>query len=402
MDDHSMMKYQERSIGGGAITPKNTEYDVLIVGAGISGCTIAERMSAAGKTVLLIDKREHIGGNCYDHFNEHGILVQKYGPHIFHTKNKRVWDYLNRFTRFNDYRHKVVARYKDELYPIPINRTTFNKFYGLNLDEEGMKTHLERIREKIPDIKNSRDVVVSKLGVELYDAFVKDYTKKQWDCYPEDLSPEVLQRLPIRYDDNDQYFNDPHQGIPVEGYTKMFERMIDSPNITVLLDTDYRDVLAELEYGMLVCTAPIDAYFDYKFDRLPYRALEFHFETHDREYFQENSVVNYPGLDVPYTRITEFKYFLDQEILGKTTILKEVATWEGEPSYPVPKPETKKIVAKYQELAAAEKGVHFLGRLGRYKYLDMDAACAEALELADELLGDVSATSGVPYKGMKR
>ncbi len=364
---------------------KDMQYDAVIVGAGISGCTVAQQLADSGFSVLIIEKSEHLGGNCHDEKNKDGILIHTYGPHIFHTKFEEVWDYLRKFTDFSDYKHRVISKHDSKLYPIPINLTTCNKFFGVNLDSEGLKQFLDQKREKIDEVKNSREVVVSKFGEELYSAFVKHYTKKQWDVYPEELDASVLERLPIRYDDNDLYFNDPHQGMPTESYTSMFERMTKNGNIEVIFGHDYKGAIDGFRYKFLVITAPIDEYFEYKFGKLKYRSINFEFETIDQERFQENPVINYPDPDVPYTRITEFKLLTGQKH-PKTTICKEIPTWEGIPMYPVPQKETKELYLRYEEEAKKLKDVFFLGRLGRYKYLNMDAACKEALELSKELI----------------
>ncbi|MFP4112150.1 MAG: UDP-galactopyranose mutase [Candidatus Woesearchaeota archaeon] len=363
------------------------KYNYVIAGAGISGCTVAQKLSEAGKKVLVIEKRDRIGGNCDDKKDENGITIQTGGPHIFHTKLKEVYDYLSGFTKFNDYKHKVISSYKGKLYPIPINLTTFNRFYNTDCTSEEMKKKLDEIKENIPkeQINNSRDVVLSKMGTELYEAFIKYYTKKQWDCFPEDLDKEVLERIPIRYDTDDLYFSGQFQGIPEKGFHAMFENMLDSENITLMLNTNYKDAIKEIDHDVLICTAPIDEYFDYSLGKLKYRSLEFIYETHGTESYQENSVVNYSEPDVPYTRITEFKKFYFEEN-PKTVIIKEIPVWKGDPYYPLPKKDAKEDYAKYLELAEKEENVYFLGRLGKYKYLNMDAACKEALELAEKLL----------------
>lgn len=361
------------------------KYDIVIIGAGISGCVTARRLADAGFKILIIEKRGQLGGNCADEFDKHGILIHKYGPHIFHTNYEHVYKYLKKFTEFSNYKHKVLSNHKGKLYPIPINLKTFNKFYHKNFDSEGMKKFLDEKREKIDSIKNSRDVVVSRIGVELYDAFIKHYTKKQWDCYPKDLDKSVLERLPIRFDENDFYFDDKYQGIPVNGFFNMFHKLVESPNITIVFNTNYKNVIANIKFSKIICTAPIDEYFNYKFGKLKYRSLKFIFETYDTEFFQENSVINYPDPDIPYTRISEFKHITGQKH-KKTTIAKEIPTWVNEPMYPVPQKETKELYLKYKELADKLNDVYFIGRLGLYKYINIDVACKEALDLGDEII----------------
>lgn len=357
-------------------------YDFLIVGAGITGATIAERLAKDGKKVLIIDKRDHIGGNCYDYTDENSITVQKYGPHIFHTKEKKVFEYISKFTEFTDYKHKVIAKYKGKYYPIPINLDTVNMFFGLGLkDENELKEFLETKRENITDIKNSRDVVVSKFGVGLYNAFVKHYTKKQWDKFPEELDKSVLERLPIRHDKNSYYFDDKFQGMPKEGFTKIFEKMLDNKNIDIKLGVDFFKIKETLEYDKLVFTGELDRFFNYKFGKLDYRCIDFVFETKDGD-FQPNSVVNHTDKDVKFIRVTEFKKFYNKKS-NKTIICKELFTWRGEPSHPVMDEKNKTLAQKYIDETKKLKGVYFAGRLGSYKYLNIDTAIMKALTIYD-------------------
>lgn len=361
-------------------------YDYVIVGAGFSGAVIAERIaSQSGKSVLVIDKRDHIGGNCYDFLNSKGILVQKYGPHIFHTKNKKVWDYISQFTSFNDYKHKVISFYRGNYYPIPINRETVNKFYNLQMNsEEELKAFLEKIRTKISEIKHSKDVVVSKFGEELYEAFVKHYTKKQWDKYPEELNKEVLERLPIKYDDDPFYFSDPFQGMPLHGYSKMFEKMLSNKNIKLLLNKDFFEIKNLLKCKNLIYTGPLDQFFDYKFGKLEYRGINFLFEDFETDSFNLGSVINYPEKEFPFGRVTEFKKFYGLNMPG-TTICKEFFTWEGEPSFPVISESNLELAKRYLEESAKINNAHFIGRLGRFKYIDMDKAIEDSLNLFEEI-----------------
>jgi len=362
------------------------DYDFLIVGAGITGIVLARELDAIGKKVLLIDKKDHIGGNCYDYADERtGILIQKYGPHIFHTKNEAVFNYLKRFCEFNDYKHKVIAFYDGEYYPIPINLETVNKFYlkQINSSEE-LKDFLEEKREKIVEIKNSEDVVVSKFGKELYEAFVKDYTKKQWDKYPSELDKSVLERLPIKYDKDPYYFPGQWQGMPIQGFTKMFENMLRNTGVEIMLETSFFQLDKDISYNFAIYTGPIDEFFNNKFGKLQYRSITFDLEYHDEDY-QPNSVVNYPDKNVKFSRITEFKKFYELPD-GETVIYRETFNWGGEPSYPLFDNTNKELLSKYLEEANSLKNVFFAGRLGRYKYLDMDKAVEEALDLFNKTL----------------
>jgi len=359
------------------------EYDYLIVGCGFSGIVLAERLSSIGKKILIIDKRDHIGGNCYD-FEHKGILVQKYGPHIFHTKNKEVFEYLNKFTKFNNYKHKVVAYYDRKYFPIPINLNTVNKFFNVNLrNEEELKDFLKNKIKNIKNIKNSEEVIISKFGKDLYEAFVKTYTKKQWDKYPHELDKSVLERLPIRYNKNDLFFDDPFQGMPKEGFKKMFDKMLSNKNITIKLNTPYKENIKNIA-KKIIWTGKVDEYFNYKFGRLNYRGIKFLFEKYKLKNFLPNSVVNFPEEKFKFTRITEFKKFYKTKS-RKTIICREFFTCGEEPAYPVYDKSNLNLLKKYVDESEKEKNVHFIGRLGKYKYINMDQCVEEALSLFEKI-----------------
>jgi UDP-galactopyranose mutase len=353
-------------------------FDYLVVGAGFAGATMAERLAAdSGKTVVICDRRPHIGGNAYDHYDEAGILVHKYGPHIFHTNAKEVYDYLTRFTEWRPYQHRVLASVDGQLLPIPINLNTVNRMYGTSFTSFELEEFFKSVAEARPQIRTSEDVIVSKVGRELYDKFFRNYTRKQWGLDPSELDAAVTARVPVRTNCDDRYFNDTYQVMPKHGYTRMFERMLAHPNIKVLLNADYREVRSLIPHREVVFTGPIDEFFDYRFGRLPYRSLEFKFETLNVPVAQEGPVINYPNENA-YTRVTEFKYLTGQEH-PKTTLVYEYAKADGDPYYPVPRPENQQLYRRYQALADQTEGVHFLGRLGTYKYYNMDQCVAQAL-----------------------
>jgi len=367
-------------------------FDYLIVGAGFAGSVLAERLAAgSNKKVLICDRRPHIGGNAYDHYNDEGILVHKYGPHIFHTNSREVFEYLSRFTEWRSYQHRVLAHVDGQLVPIPINLDTINKLYGLNLTSFQVKEFFESVAEKREQIRTSEDVVVNAVGRELYEKFFRNYTRKQWGLDPSELDASVTARVPTRTNRDARYFTDTYQAMPLHGYTRMFERMLDHPNIKVMLNCDYREIEEEIPYKEMIYTGPVDSFFDYRYGKLPYRSLEFKHETHDTSVFQEAPVVNYPNEHL-YTRITEFKYLTGQEH-SKTSIVYEFPQSEGDPYYPVPRKENAELYAKYKALADAEVGVHFVGRLATYKYYNMDQIVAQALTTYAKIHGAKRAES---------
>jgi UDP-galactopyranose mutase len=361
-------------------------FDYLIVGAGFAGSVLAERLAnGSNKKVLICDLRPHIGGNAYDFYNDDGILIHKYGPHIFHTNSKDVFDYLSRFTEWREYQHRVLANVDGMLLPIPINLDTINKLYGLNLTAFDVEEFFEKIAEPVEHIKTSEDVVVSKVGRELYEKFFRNYTRKQWGLDPSELDASVTARVPTRTNRDDRYFTDTYQAMPKNGYTRMFENMLSNPNIKIMLNCDYREIMDEIPYREMIYTGPVDSFFNYRYGKLPYRSLEFKHETHDAEQFQTAPVVNYPN-EQAYTRITEFKYLTGQEH-KKTSIVYEYPQAEGDPYYPIPRPENAEIYAKYKALADARADVHFVGRLATYKYYNMDQIVAQALTVYGKIAG---------------
>ena len=363
---------------------------IVVVGAGISGATIAERYAAAGKKVLVVEKRNHIGGNCFDYYNEHGILVSKYGAHLFHTNHEKVWKYISGFTEWYPYEHRVLASVDGQLVPVPINITTVNKLFDLSIaNEEEMKKWLEANTTPVKNPRNSEEAGLSAVGPVLYEKIFRNYTKKQWDKYPAELDASVLNRIPVRHNFDDRYFTDEYQFLPKGGYTKLFENMLNHPNITVAVNTDYFDVIKEIEKPeKTFYTGPIDRFFDFRFSRerkLEYRSIKFVFETHPVEYYQQNSVINFPNEEA-YTRIVEYKHFTKQ-VHPFTTISKEYTVDEGEPYYPVPNPANRAIYECYRKETEKLSDIHFVGRLANYKYFNMDEAIKNALDLYDQLEG---------------
>ncbi|MBF4507725.1 UDP-galactopyranose mutase [Flavobacterium sp. JLP] len=363
--------------------------DILIIGAGISGAVLAEKYASIGKKVLIIEKRNHIAGNCYDYIDDNGILVSKYGAHLFHTNEESVWEYVNQFSEWYPWEHKVIARVDEKTVPIPVNITTVNQLFETKIEsEEEMGNWLEQNRTPIEKPSNGEEAVLNRVGPVLYEKMFKHYTKKQWDKYPAELDASVLERIPVRHNYDDRYFSDKYQALPKGGYTQLFENILSHPNIEILLETDYFDVKEEYKgYEKLFYTGPVDRFFDFKHsmtEKLEYRSINFVSETFDAALFQENSVVNYPGTEVDFTRIIEYKHFGNQ-VSDKTTVVREFTVDEGEPYYPVPNPRNQEIYAKYKAEAEKLIDVHFVGRLANYKYFNMDQAFKNALDLFDTL-----------------
>jgi UDP-galactopyranose mutase len=355
-------------------------FDYLIVGAGFAGSVLAERLATQlNARVLIVEKRPHIAGNAYDFYNDAGVLVHKYGPHIFHTNAKKVFDHLSRFTDWRPYEHRVQASVDGQLVPMPINVDTLNQLYGLNLNCNQVDNFLASLAERRDPIRTSEDVVVNRVGRELYNKFFRNYTRKQWGLDPSELDASVTARVPVRTSRDDRYFTDQYQAMPLHGYTRMFEKMLDHPNISILLNTDYADIKDEVSFRELIFTGPVDEYFDYCYGKLPYRSLRFEHQTHDRQIFQPAAVINYPN-EHAYTRVTEFKYLTGQ-IHPKTSVVYEYPTSEGDPYYPIPQPQNAELYAQYKALADEVPGVYFAGRLATYKYYNMDQVVAQALAL---------------------
>jgi UDP-galactopyranose mutase len=325
-----------------------------------------------------------VGGNAYDHYDEAGILVHRYGPHIFHTNSAKVFDYLSRFTRWRPYEHKVLASVDGKLVPIPINLDTINTLYGLSLTSEELPGFLASRAEPRATLRTSEDVVVSKVGWDLYRKFFQGYTRKQWGLDPSELDASVIARIPTRTNRDDRYFTDSFQYMPLHGYTRLFERMLEHANISVMLQTDYRQVREWLPYREMVFTGPIDEFFDFRFGKLPYRSLEFEHKTLDQERVQPVAVINHPN-EHAYTRVTEFKHLTGQ-VHPRTSIVYEYPRAEGDPYYPVPRPDNQLLYKRYEALAAAVPNVHFVGRLATYRYYNMDQVVAQALTLCEKLL----------------
>jgi UDP-galactopyranose mutase len=362
-------------------------FDYLIVGAGFAGSVLAERLARkADKKVLIVDRRGHIGGNAYDCYDDSGLLIHKYGPHIFHTNSAGVFDYLSQFTAWRPYQHRVLASVDGQLVPMPINLDTINRLYGTHMNAFEVDQFFTSVAEPREAIRTSEDVVVSKVGRELYEKFFRNYTRKQWGIDPSELDASVTSRVPVRSNRDDRYFTDKYQAMPLHGYTRMFEHMLSHPNIKIMLNTDYREITDVIPYAEMIYTGPIDEYFGYCYGKLPYRSLEFKFETVDIETYQPAPVVNFPN-EYAYTRVTEFKYLTGQEH-PKTSLVYEYPRADGDPYYPVPRPENAELYKKYKAIADATRGVHFVGRLATYKYYNMDQVVGQALATFDRIMED--------------
>ncbi len=361
-------------------------YDYLIVGAGLAGAVMAERLaSQQNKKILIVDQRNHIGGNTYDFYNQDGVLVHKYGPHIFHTNSLEVFNYLGQFTSWRAYEHKVLASVDGMLVPIPINQNTINELYGMQLNSGEVEQYLKSKAENPARVVTSEDVVCSKVGRELYEKFFKGYTRKQWSLDPSELDASVAARIPTRNNRDNRYFTDTYQAMPLNGYTKMFEKMLSHPNISIMLNTDYKDVEKLVPFREMIYTGPIDYFFDYCYGKLPYRSLDFRFETFDTECLQPTGTINYPNEHL-YTRTTEFKYLTGQRH-PKTTVVYEYPKAEGDPYYPIPRRENTELYKKYEIKSLALTNTYFTGRLASYKYYNMDQVVAQSLSLYKQLTG---------------
>jgi UDP-galactopyranose mutase len=357
----------------------------LCVGAGFSGAVIARELAEKGHTVHVIDERSHIAGNCHTERDEKtGIQIHRYGPHIFHTDDQQVWDYINRFTAMMPYVNRVKATYKGKVYSLPINLHTINQFFGTCMSPAEAKDFIANLGDKsITDPQTFEEQALAFLGNDLYQAFFRGYTLKQWGMEPTELPASILKRLPVRFNYDDNYFNHRFQGMPKNGYTEIIEKILDHPNIQVSLGTTFESV-DRSEYQHIFYSGPLDRYFQYAHGRLGYRTLEFR-EIRATGDYQGTAVMNYSDLDVPYTRITEHKYFTPWETHEDTVCFEEHSSLAGEndiPYYPIRLVNEKALLDQYQALASQEVQVTFVGRLGTYRYLDMDVTIREALDLA--------------------
>ena len=372
--------------------------DTLIVGAGFAGATTARQLAEAGERVLVIDRRPHIAGNAYDRLDAAGVLVHEYGPHIFHTNSEDVFEYLSRFTTWRPYEHRVLAvpdARDGRAFPMPINRTTVNGLYGLDLDEAGVADFLQRVREPRTPVRTSEDVVLNSVGRDLCEKFFRGYTRKQWGLDLSELAGGVAARIPTRTNDDDRYFTDRFQAMPAAGYTAMFHRLLDHPNIEVRTGTAYTDVAAGIDRRRTVFTGPVDEYYGHRFGRLPYRSLRFEHEHLPRcDQYQSVGTVNYPN-DHAYTRVTEFKHLTGQDHAG-TSLVREYPTSDGDPYYPIPNADNEALFKRYQALADAESDVFFIGRLAQYRYYNMDQVVGAALALSRRLLQESTGMTGSP------
>jgi UDP-galactopyranose mutase len=361
-------------------------FDYLVVGAGFAGSVLAERLaSQAGKRVLVVEKRPHVGGNAYDCYDDAGVLIHKYGPHIFHTNSTEVFDYLSQFTAWRPYQHRVRARVDGQLVPIPINLDTINTLYGTRFNAFELEQFLASVAEPREPLRTAEDVVISKVGRELYEKFFRTYTRKQWGLDPCELDASVTARVPTRTSRDDRYFSDRYQAMPLHGFTRLFERLLAHPNIKLLLNCDWREIKDVMAYRELIYTGPIDEFFDFRFGKLPYRSIEFRWETRDIEWVQPVAVINYT-VDEAYTRVTEMKHLTGQ-VHPKTSLVYEFPRAEGDPYYPIPQPANAALYKQYQALADAAPNVHFVGRLATYRYYNMDQVVAQALAVFDRLQG---------------
>jgi UDP-galactopyranose mutase len=376
-------------------------FDWLVVGAGFAGSVIAEQLaSQRNEEVLVIDRRPHIGGNAYDRYDQAGILIHQYGPHIFHTNSQAILDYLSQFTDWRAYEHRVLANVDNMLLPIPINLDTVNRLYGLSLESDELERWFAQQAEPVEEIRTSEDVVVSKVGRELFQKFFEGYTKKQWGVHPRELDKSVTARVPTRINRDDRYFSDEFQFMPAGGYTRMFERMLSHPNIKVMLQTEYAEIKNKIPHRQTVFTGPVDEFFGFRLGKLPYRSLRFEHVTLAEEWHQPVAVVNYPQTE-KYTRVTEYKHLTGQ-VHPHTSITFEYPSDRGDPYYPVPRSENQELYKKYEALALATRDVWFVGRLATYRYYNMDQVVGQALATFRRIDAAVPRTGrgGVPVATM--
>jgi UDP-galactopyranose mutase len=374
------------SLGSDRVT-----YDWLVVGAGFAGSVLAERLAAQrGDRVLVIDRREHIAGNAYDHLDEAGVLIHRYGPHIFHTNSEAVFAHLSRFTEWRPYEHRVLAEVVSPTtgqtvqVPMPINLDTINQLYGLNLSEDELEGWFAARAEQVDQVRTSEDVVVGKVGRELYEMFFRGYTRKQWALDPSELDKSVTARVPTRTNRDDRYFTDKFQAMPLHGYTAMFTRMLDHPNITVCTGMEFAEARRRFNFRRVIWTGPVDEYFGYRHGRLPYRSLRFRHETLDQEWALPTGTVNHPAEATPFTRVSEYKYLTGQSH-PKTSVTYEFPAAEGDPYYPIPRPENQALYKQYEALADAERETWFVGRLATYRYYNMDQVVGQALSTFERI-----------------
>lgn len=375
-------------------------FDWLIVGAGFAGSVLAERIATQrGETVLIIDRRDHTGGNAFDYYNEDGLLVHRYGPHIFHTNCERIFTYLSRFTDWRHYEHRVLASIRGQLLPVPINLDTVNRLYGLSLNSNQLEEFFAARAEIIDPIRTSEDVVVARIGRDLYETFFRGYTRKQWGLDPSELDKSVTARVPVRTDRDDRYFTDRFQFMPRDGYAALFRRLLQHRKIRILLQADYRDVVGLIPHRRLIYTGPIDEFFSYRHGRLPYRSLRFEHVTERVPLFQPAGVVNFP-LDQEYTRSTEYKYLTGQ-VHPFTALTYEYPTSQGDPYYPVPRAENQALFKRYEQHARTIENVWFVGRLATYRYYNMDQVIGQALATFEDIQRSVP-VAGLETTGVRR
>lgn len=366
---------------------------ILVVGAGLSGATLAERFAQSGAQVLVLDKKAHLAGNCYDYLDvSTGIRVSQYGAHLFHTNSQQVWHYLQQFAQWRSYQHQVLVKVGKKLLNLPVNLNTVNQFFDLQLSKPSeMRRFLATKIKAIKQVNNGEDYLLSTLGKELYEAIFENYTLKQWALPAKELDPAVVKRNPLRFNRDNRYFTDRYQALPMGGFTDLVNNMLNHPNIKLELETDFfswRNTNNLQQFDLVFYSGAIDQYFDYAYGQLEYRSLDFHFSTLKQEFYQNNAVINYPAAAYPFTRIIEYKHiYPPKKAVERTIIAKEFPTWVGEPYYPVPRPRNQQLFKQYQQQARqlAKKGIYFVGRLGTYRYINMDQAVAEALSLFERV-----------------